>query len=156
MGKGSWIGIISMGNHGKSQVYNTWLISVGKNQKRPNSMGQPGAHFNRKFQVQECSIGHLHFKHILCKTFVSLNGKEGTTKDSFQWEIYWEEINFIFQWELRVKLEVGVSGFRDILISNTHSARPLSLSMGKKGQPGAHFNGKSQIYNTWLISVGKY
>ena len=40
--------------NGKSQVYNTWLISVEKNQKRLNSMGkrgQPGAHFNRKFQV---------------------------------------------------------------------------------------------------------
>ena len=29
-------------------------------------------------------------------------------------------------------------------------------SMGKRGKPGAHFNGKSQVYNTWLISVGKY
>ena len=55
-----------------------------------------------------------------------------------------------------VKLEVGVSGFMDILILNTYSERPLSLSMGKKRQPGAHFNWKSQVYNTWLISVGKY
>ena len=31
---------------------------------------------------------------------LSLNGKEGTTRDSFQWEIYQEEINFIFQREI--------------------------------------------------------
>ena len=49
-----------------------------------------------------------------------------------------------------VKLEVGVSGYMDILTLNTYPARPLSLSMGKlnsmgkKGQPGTHFNGKYQ------------
>ena len=43
-----------------------------------------------------------------------------------------------------IKLEVGVSGYMDILILNTYSARPLSLSMGKKGPPGTHFNGKYQ------------
>ena len=58
-----------------------------------------------------------------------------------------------FNGKLQVKLEVGVSGFMDILISNTYSARPLSLSTGKKEQPGAHFDGKSQVY---IISVGKY
>ena len=43
-----------------------------------------------------------------------------------------------------IKLEVRVSGYMDILILNTYPARPLSLSMGKKGQPGTHFNGKYQ------------
>ena len=32
----------------------------------------------------------------------------------------------------------------DIFILNTYSVKPLSLSTGKKGQPGAHFNGKYQ------------
>ena len=40
--------------------------------------------------------------------------------------------------------EVRVSGYMDILILNTYPARPLSLSMGKKGPPGTHFNGKYQ------------
>ena len=90
---------------------------------------------------------------------LSLNRKEGTTRDSFQREISAENESYISMGNYKftsVKLEVGVSGFMDILISNTYSARPLSLSTGKKGQPGAHFNGKSQVYNTWLISVGKY
>ena len=43
-----------------------------------------------------------------------------------------------------IKLEVRVSGYMDIPILNTYPARPLSLSMGKKGQPGTHFNGKLQ------------
>ena len=43
-----------------------------------------------------------------------------------------------------IKLEVRVSGYMDILILNTYPARPLSLSMGKKRQPGTHFNGKYQ------------
>ena len=47
-----------------------------------------------------------------------LNGKEGKTWGSFQQEIS----------------SLGV----------LYSARPLSLSMGKKGQPGTHFNGKYQ------------
>ena len=34
------------------------------------------------------STGNFKFRSvILCKTFISLNGKEGTTRDSFQWEI---------------------------------------------------------------------
>ena len=33
----------------------------------------------------------------------------------------------------------------DIFILNTYSVKPLSLSTGKKGQPGAHFNGKLQV-----------
>ena len=32
----------------------------------------------------------------------------------------------------------------DIFISNTYSAKLLSLSTGKKGQPGTHFNKKYQ------------
>ena len=132
---------------------------------------------------------------------LSLNGKEGTTRDSFQqeitlaglsqWEIcrrswtqqerwdnqglismgnnrftipglsQWENIRrswiqrermgnqgFIWMGNYKfrsIKLEVRVSGYMDILILNTYPARPLSLSMGKKGQPGTHFNGKLQV-----------
>ena len=78
--------------------------------------GQPGTHFNGKLQDKLevhrsfCLYGHLQFKYILCKTFVSLNGKEGTTRDSFQWE-------------RSFKLELGVSGYMDILILNTYPAR---------------------------------
>ena len=100
MGKGSWIGIISMGNHGKSQVYNTWLISVGKNQKRPKSMGQPGAHLT----------GNFKFRSVIL----------------------------------------------DIFILNTYSAKPLSLSMGKKGQPRTHFNGKYIGKKSILYFNGNY
>ena len=83
-------------------------------------------------------------------------GKKGQPGTHFNGKYISKKLILYFNGKLQVKLEVGVSGFIDILISNTYSARPLSLSMGKKGQPGAHFNGKSQVYNTWLISVGKY
>ena len=83
-------------------------------------------------------------------------GKKGQPGTYFNGKYISKKIILYFNGKLQVKLEVGVSGFMDILISNTYFATPLSLSMGKKGQPGAHFNGKSQVYNTWLISVGKY
>ena len=108
---------------------------------------------------------HPHFEYIPCKTFVSLNRKEGKTRDSFQQEITGiQSLAYLsgknageaelngkegttrdsFQWEIStgnessismgnykftsVKLEVGVSGFMDILISNMYSATPLSLN----------------------------
>ena len=83
-------------------------------------------------------------------------GKKGQPGTHFNGKYIGKKLILYFNGKLQVKLEVGVSGFMDILISNTYSARPLSLSTGKKRQPGAHFNGKSQVYNTWLISVGKY
>ena len=48
----------------------------------------------------------------------SLNRKEGTTGDSFQWK------NYKFG---SVKLELGVSGNMGILILNTYPARSSSL-----------------------------
>ena len=45
-----------------------------------------------------------------------------------------------------------LSGLSQWENGKTYSAKPLSLSTGKKGKPGAHFNGKSHIHNTWLIS----
>ena len=130
---------------------------------------------------------------------LSPNGKEGTTRDSFQWEISegnefyismgncklnWRQ-EFLALWTSSfqictlqhlclsmgnykfrsVKLEVGVSGYMDILTLNTYPARPLSLSTGKlnstgkKGQPGTHFNGKYQqgmnLISQWELQVYK-
>ena len=45
-----------------------------------------------------------------------------------------------------IKLEVRVLGYMDILISNTYSARPLSLN-GKEGTTGDSFQWK-------IISLG--
>ena len=62
---------------------------------------------------------------------LSLNRKKGTTRDSFQWEISAGNKSYILTGNFKftsVKLEVGVSGFMDILISNMYSARPLSLN----------------------------
>ena len=87
-------------------------------------------------------------KHLSLST-----GKEEQPGTHFNGKYIGKKLILYFIGKLQVKLEVGVSGFMDILISNTYS---VSLSMGKRGQPGAHFNGKSQVYNTWLISVGKY
>ena len=87
--------------------------------------GQPGTHFIGKLQVYKCQIGgrsfllygHHHFKYLLCKTFVS------------QWERRVNQGlisigNYKFG---SVKLELGVSGFMDILILNTYPARSLSF-----------------------------
>ena len=69
-------------------------------------------------------------------------GKKGQPGTHVNGKYIGKKLILYFNGKLQVKLEVGVSGFMDILISNTYSATPLSLSMGKKGQPGAHFNGK--------------
>ena len=112
------------------------------------------------------STGNFKFRSVELDIFIlntystkplSLSmGKKGQPGTHFNGKYIGKKLILYFNGKLQVKLEVGVSGFMDILISNTYSARPLSLSTGKKRQPGAHFNGKSQVYNTWLISVGKY
>ena len=147
-------------------------------------------------------------------TIPGLSQWENITRSWAQWERRGNQ-GFISMGNCKfrsIKSEVRVFGYMDIHISNKYSARPLSLSMGKKGQPGTHFNGKyirkklilyfngklqvklggrsfwlyrhphfkyilcktfvslygkegttrgsfqwkSQVYNTWLISVGKY
>ena len=113
------------------------------------------AELNRKegttwgsFQQEISSLGvlnwtssfQIHTLQNLCLSQWERRDNQGLISKgniSRKWILY-------FNGKLQVKLEVGISGFMDILISNTYSARPLSLSMGKKGQPGAYFNGKYQ------------
>ena len=54
-----------------------------------------------------------------------------------------------------VKLELGVSGYMDILISNMYSARPLSLN-GKEGTTRDSFQWEISAGNESYISMGNY
>ena len=116
--------------------------------------GQPGTHFNGKYQQGmnngklqvKSKVGVSGFMDILTSNTYSARplslsmGKKGQPGTHFNGK-YQQGMN---NGKLQVKLKVGVSGYMDILILNTHPARPLSLSMGKKGQPGTHFNRKYQ------------
>ena len=106
-------------------------------------------YFNRKLQVK-LKVGVAGFMDILISnmysaTPLSLNGKEGTTRDSFQreitiaglsqWKIFrsswtqWERwdnqgLILIGNYKFRsAKFEIGVSGYMDILILNTYPSR---------------------------------
>ena len=74
---------------------------------------------------------------------LSFNGKEGTTRDSFQWEIsegnefYISTGNYMLNWRQEF-LALWTSSFQICTLQD------LCLSTGKKGQPGTHFNGKLQ------------
>ena len=77
-----------------------------------------------------------------------MGGHRFTVPDLSQWENVRRSWT---QWEKGDNLgfiSTGNFKFRsvklDIFISNTYSVKPLSLSTGKKGQSGAHFNGKYQ------------
>ena len=59
-------------------------------------------------------------------------GKKGQPGTHFNGKYISKKLSLYFNEKLQVKLELGVSGFMDILISNTYSARPLSLN-GKEG-----------------------
>ena len=85
MGRGQ--GFIPMGNFKfrsvKLDIFILNTCSVKPLSLSTGKKGQPGAHF-----LGLISTGNFKFRSvILCKTFVSLNGKEGTTSDSFQREI---------------------------------------------------------------------
>ena len=106
-------------------------------------------YFNRKLQVK-LKVGVSGFMDILISnmysaTPLSLNGKEWTTRDSFQWEItiaglsqwkiFWRSWTQQERWDNQglisignykfrsVKFEIGVSGYMDILILNTYPSR---------------------------------
>ena len=64
------------------------------------------------------------------------------------------------QWDNQGLVLTGNFKFRsvilDMFILNTYSAKPLSLSMGKKGQPRTHFNGKYIGKKSILYFNGNY
>ena len=95
---------------------------------------------NFKFRSVELDIFILNT--YSAKPLSLSTGKKGQLGTHFNGKYIGKILILYFNRKLQVKLEVGVSGFMNILISNTYSARPLSLSIGKKGQPGTHFNGK--------------
>ena len=113
------------------------MREVGFNRKRR----VPRTYFNGKLQEMLDSMGKGDNQGLIStgnSTFIIfglhqwekfkvswIQHVKNGNQDSFQWEITgWEK--------MQKKLN----------------------SMRKRGQPGAHFNGKSQVYNTWLISVG--
>ena len=102
-----------MGNH-----------RLGKNTKEAELNGKEGT-TRGSFQWEITGLQYLAYLSGRKSEVAELNGKEGTTWGSFQQEIS----------------SLGVLNWTSSF-QNTYSAKPLSLSMGKKGQPGTHFNGK--------------
>ena len=154
---------VQPGTHfnGKSQVYNIWLISIGKISGEAEPIGKEGT-TRGSFQQEITGLQYLAYLSGNKSEEAELNRKEGTTRGSFQQEILslgvlnWassfqihtlqnlclsqlkrrDNQGLISMWNYKfrsVKLEVGVSGYIDILILDTYPAGPLSFCDNSMG-----------------------
>ena len=77
------------------------------------------------------------------------------SQDSFQWEITGLQYSAYFNGGLNLR-EARFNRKRRVARAHFNGKLQEMLgSMGKKGQPGTHFNRKFHIYSIWPISMGE-
>ena len=131
----------------------------GKKSEEAELNGKEGTTWG-SFQQEISSLGVLNWTSSFQNTYsakpLSLSmGKKGQPGTHFNGKYISKKIILYFNGKSQVKLEVGVSGFMDILISNMYSARPLSLN-GKEGTPRDSFQWEISEGNEFYISMGNY